>query len=511
MSFAAVIGRNTAYSLVARLAVMGAWFLLTPGLLTTLGPERFGFWSLLLAVGGLVGTADLGLGVAVSRFTADHVRRGHTAGIGRLLGRALLLQFAVAATVAALALLARDRLLDWIRVAPEWRDEARTAFELACAGFLLAVPFNLFTAVLQGLQRMDLFALVSVPGALALLGAVSYAIGAGHPLLGVTAAQAAVLLALALASGWAVSRALAVAPSTAPAVGDAPVRFRSLFGFSLWVQVNAALALAQQHLSKFLIAGLVALGPVAAYELGLRVTSVATLLPILALAALLPAMVHRAGGDTVGEYGGAYVQALAPYFVLVTALSGALVALAPAILETWLGKAGPDEVLALRTLALAGAAGALTGVASTTVRAAGRPRFETEFGVAVLVLHLVLSLVGRAWLGWPGVLYGLAAASWIAAPLFVARVERWLGLGTLGVSARALAAPAVAAAGAGLAAWGVVLWRGSSAPGRVSGALTLALASVVFALAYATILRVVSPETSRRVWGLWARMRMRTA
>ena len=40
------------FTALGRLTTLGAWFFLTPAVLAALGPEKFGFWSILLILGG---------------------------------------------------------------------------------------------------------------------------------------------------------------------------------------------------------------------------------------------------------------------------------------------------------------------------------------------------------------------------------------------------------------------------------------------------------------------------
>src|SRR5213593_469770 len=99
------------FTAVARLSTLGVWFFLTPAVLASLGAEKFGFWSILLILGGTVATIDLGLGVAVSRYAADLAGRGEIDEIPGLVLRALAAQLVVAAALFLVGLLARESLL----------------------------------------------------------------------------------------------------------------------------------------------------------------------------------------------------------------------------------------------------------------------------------------------------------------------------------------------------------------------------------------------------------------
>src|SRR5205823_9711329 len=125
------------------------WFLVTPRVLAGLGPEAFGFWSLLLVMGGTLATVDLGLGVAVSRYTAELASVDDRRAIGAFLVRALVLQGAVLLMLVGFGFLLRASLLDLFHVPAGWRSQALTAFELALVGFVFGILSNVLIAALQ--------------------------------------------------------------------------------------------------------------------------------------------------------------------------------------------------------------------------------------------------------------------------------------------------------------------------------------------------------------------------
>ena len=74
-----VLVRNVLSNLVSRGSSILAGLLITPFVLQTLGPERFGFWSLLNTIAGAAVLMDLGLGSAQAvvwtcDFSAEYVR-----------------------------------------------------------------------------------------------------------------------------------------------------------------------------------------------------------------------------------------------------------------------------------------------------------------------------------------------------------------------------------------------------------------------------------------------------
>ena len=507
MSIVRAVGKNTVASLGARVAVLAVWFVLTPSLLSTLGPERFGFWSLLLALGGSVATLDLGLAVALSRFVAEAEGRGDSSAARRTILSAVRLQFVLALAFALLGALFRATIVRAFHVAPEWTYEAECALVVALVGFALGVPGTLFASAHQGLQRMDLFAAANVPLAVGLAIAIHAALGSPTPLLAVVVSQAAYNLALTIVVGIVLARELARVrrPGAEASAGDGASLPR-LLRFGLWVQVNSALAFASANLDKFLIGSLVALAPVAAYEVGARVSSVAFLGPLLLLSALLPAVARR-NAAAPGAHGvGFYRRASFPFVTLVALVIAALSGLAHPLLELWLGAADPDKVFMLRGLALAGGLSAITGIASTLVRAGDRLALETQYAVVGFTLHAVFSIAGIKLWGWPGAIYGLVASSVLGALYFLYRVESWLGATPLLEAWSIARSPLLAAAGAAaVAAWiGPLALFG--APGRTHGLLALVGSAAALFVTFAALMVVFSPRRWRELLHPFARL-----
>jgi len=100
------VRRNTAFNAAARVAMLLVWVGVTPQALARLGPERFGFWAVLLLIGGALTIIDLGLGAAVVTYTARVRAEGGTREVRRTVGRALRVYLLLAAGLVTAAIAA---------------------------------------------------------------------------------------------------------------------------------------------------------------------------------------------------------------------------------------------------------------------------------------------------------------------------------------------------------------------------------------------------------------------
>jgi len=157
--------------------VVGLW--LTPFLLRQLGTHDYGLWLLASQVLVYLALMDLGVVALVPREVAFAVGQG--APVGDVVRRAMTLvawQTPLVAVAAAVAV--------WLL--PEDWELMRRPFAVVAAGFVLAFPLRIFTALLQGLQDLAFLGAVQVTAwivgtvttiALAVAGAGLYALAAG--------------------------------------------------------------------------------------------------------------------------------------------------------------------------------------------------------------------------------------------------------------------------------------------------------------------------------------------
>jgi O-antigen/teichoic acid export membrane protein len=344
---------------------------------------------------------------------------------------------------------------------------------------------------------MDLAAAVSIPAAFALLAGILFATRSPDPLSALFAIQLGYNLLMVAGLSAALYAATRPAPDATPDEAPLDLSLRRVLGLGSWIQLISLFALAQNNLDKLLLGALVTLARVGEYEIAWRASYLAYLLPIFFLSALLPAAAAREATHGPEARNAFYRRALEPYLWCVIALTTLLIALAPALLEAWIGRAPEGAIFMLRCVAVAQAGSLATGIASTAARAGDRAGLESAYvGLAVL-LHLALSYAGFLAWGWPGIPAGFAVAAVACGAGFVARVDRWLGLRPLAETVR-IALPALGVcSAAGLAAMAIASIPFGLAAGRANGLLHLAAGGMTFALVAWIVVATLLPQQRR--------------
>jgi O-antigen/teichoic acid export membrane protein len=468
-----VLVRNVLSNVLGRGSSIVAWLVLTPFVLRTLGPERFGFWSLLSTLASTAVLLDLGLGSAITRFVAgvsgerEHEARQGALTTGALVAASLALAWSLT------GLLARGALLRFAHVDGAWRSEAFTAAGTAVlaagVGVLALVP----GAALTGVHRLDLVNRVAVAAMAVQIGGSVWLLVRGAGLQGLALAMLLANLTTLVASTVLLRRVapeLTLAPRTV-----SWERVREQARFSAALQIISLGVLFQYQFPKFVLARGVSLAAAGEYELAYRVAFAAWSLPSLLLPALLPAFAEWSAQGRWEAAWALYDRSARYLLLLALPLAALLAASAPALYQAWLGPGHGNAAISLAVLMTLLGINVTTSVGCLFARAIGRPWIEARYHMFSFALQLVLAawLVPKAM--FLGALLAMLLSGLAGTAVFLWTFHRALGR-SLGTFLLKTAAPPalIAFAGGGLS----LAVGGACAAGHWGGARASALAAI---------------------------------
>jgi O-antigen/teichoic acid export membrane protein len=468
--------RNTVFNGVASLVGLGVALVLSPILLATLGVERFGLWSLLWAVTGSLGLVDLRLAAAVTPLAAAAWTRGDRDRVTRIAATSVVFYGVLGAVeVGAAVVVTRfPALVLWL---PEsLQGEARFAVVAAVTVFALNSVTSVFTSLLQGVQRFDAAAritvTVTVVRGVALAGIALVGGGIAELLLG-EAVLAVLQLVLTTAAVGRLFPGLRLAGRPDRSV------LRELLGFGGKLQIAHLAHLIGLHGDKILLSAFLGLSAVAYYDLGSKIAYVMRGLPLLLISAALPAATAL---DVAGDRRRLWQFYLSGTRLLVFAATPLFVftaAGAAPILLVWTGVDAPEARMAVWLLAAGYYLNLLSGMAHTVALGIGRPELELRRSILAAVLNIGLSAGLIPVMGFAGAPLGTALAFAVGAAYLVAAFTAEVGGSVLAV-ARLLYRPLLLAVPA---AGGAIFIAHISDPTRAGAALGLvASAALVGAL-----------------------------
>ena len=396
---------NTAWNLAGLALPLVVAVLAMPALIAGLGPERFGFLTVVWVVVGYFGLLDLGVGQATTRSVAARIDASAAAQVPGLVWNSLLISTALGLAGAAL-LAGAAPLVDRLVTGPgsPLGDEGLAAIRVLAASVPFLVLSSALRGTLEGLGRFDLVNAVRIPASI-----VNYA----APLAVIAWTRDLAWVVLVIAVGRALACiAYGVLTVRLVPLGAAARRYdaataRGLLGFGGWLTVTNILTPVIVSVERFVIAALISLAAVADYAAPFEIITKLWIVSAALMGALFPALSAVAAQDTA-RLREMCMRALGALTALALPAVALLITWSPELLTLWLGPgfAGRSSMVAQIL-----AAGMLVSIAAqvplTALHAAGRADVTARLLAAELPLYLVLVVwltssfgIAGAALGW---------------------------------------------------------------------------------------------------------------
>ena len=458
---------------------MLANLLATPFLIRLLGPTSYGLWTLLLLTTTWASSADIGMGIASTKFGADCYARGDAQGESSVVWTALGLTAVTTGCVAsALALAAHSILAGLLHVGNGLVSAGTVALRVACAIFVL----QSMAAIVNTPQvvRLRWRRWTAVTTAVNLMGMVGAPVALAVCQGGVTTV-AVVKLATAI---LLVAANLLIAARLQPALlrprfDKAVLQKLLAYGGALTVAGVAIIPLSTAE--RFFLADNHSATAVAYVAVAVNLASILQVMPEQLTAPLLPALARLEAAGQLRDMRILYHKALSGLFLLVTPAAVLLAFVARPFLSFWAGpQYGAHSTTAL-LICLAGVwFDCLAWMPSSQLLASGRTRTLAWIRVAEVGPYLVAAWILTERFGvlgaasvWAarcavdsvllfGVTRRIASLPWL--PLSGRPVRSLAGLVALGGAATLLAhaasglAARLALTGALALAYGAALW-----------------------------------------------------
>ncbi len=344
--------RNAASSGLAALVVPALYFAATPFLLSRLGAETFGVWTLLSVISTVAVLADFGIGptitLYVARYRGKQVPQELLQVIQTAWGIYLILMLLLTLALYFYGL----PLLGLLGVPPNMFCALESVLPVFVLGVAMQFLLAVLDGVIRGFERFDLSSLLRVGSGAAIVIALCIIVGLGGSLREMIISKAVVLVILFLAGILTVGRLLQGYFWLIPRIRAG--RFREILTLSVYGWLQSLTGTLSTQADRLLVS--VFLGPaVLAYYAA-----------CLQLAQLAQSVLAQTLGFTFPKFASLATNKAAQlaifnrgmFFATVLGTGASLVLFiwAPLILELWLGKGIPPEIgLALRFLAFSNA------------------------------------------------------------------------------------------------------------------------------------------------------------
>jgi len=408
---------NIASNYLRFLVGMVVVFFLTPYIVSQIGVDLFGLWSLIFAVVGLFGLLDLGFATAAVKYVAEFTTSGDTASRNQVLATLLVIYSALGLICLALVALFSGEAARWFDLTESQRTGFTTALWLLGSAVAIGFPLSLFKAILVGGGRMSLVNAVELVTTLVNAALVVVLLQAGYGLLGLAASTAATMLLTPLVL-------LVFAYRLTPDLSLSAAHFRrervrELGGYSFFFFIANIAVLVILRIDPVVIKAFLPLSAVALYAVAAKVSEYTYLLNKQFSNALMPLVSQSKGaGDQAAIRrvlidGTRFLMAIAVPFIAL------LYFYADAILVLWMGHEFADAAPLLRILLIAVF---FTGVqlnAANVLGMTGHHRFVAMAMGGSALINLALSILLIQHLGLTGVAIATLVAAFVVETLVI--------------------------------------------------------------------------------------------
>lgn len=384
-----------AFMSMAQVALVGiSLFFLYRLLLRSIGAEKVGIWSVVLATSSFANLANLGISASVVRFVAKYRAQGEenkiqeliqtsVISLGIFMGLALIVAYPLARFIIDLVIPYAHLSLA-IRILP-----------FALFSLWVTIVSNVFQAGLDGIQRIDIRSAILSGGAIFFL-ILCLLLVPEYGLLGVAYSQVINSVALMVTSLIILKRQLPLLPFL-PKRWNRSL-FREIIGYSFKFQIISAFSMLFDPITKSLVAKFGGLSLAGFYDMASRMIIQLRSLIVSANQVLVPAIADLQVHDS-GRIGIIYRESFRLMTTFSIPMFGIVAALSPIISELWIGRVEPSFVIFSVLLALGWCVNSLTVPAYFVYLGTGYLSWNVVSHGAIGVMNVLLGL-------WLGASYG---------------------------------------------------------------------------------------------------------
>lgn len=415
-------------SVLGRFWTAATTFFLMPFMLKVMGKDALGVWGLLLRILAFFTLFDIGIGAAITKYSAQYAAERDHEGLNRAINTASAFYLVLGSVGLVACVLLADLYLRFIKTPPELMAAARMSFVWVIAVTVIIVMCTPFRNVLVGLQRLDVIngieVAMSVPTLIATVWVLirSATPGAALIAMGVVQFISYTLIYLLITGyAWKLTPGYRFNPRRASWAS-----FLELIGYGTRSTVVSIAYLVQNQVEWLLPARFFGPGLVALYSFGAKPIEVWRNSVTPAFSAITGA----ASAMSVREPERLrllYERGAKISNVVLFGVGVWLIVIAPLFITAWMGVGYGAAMLTMRALALAISILLSTGVATAILRGTGKLGPDVLAGLCLAALQIGLGVaLGRAF-GLRGLLTASVLSFGFAAIVLVYLAHRKMG------------------------------------------------------------------------------------
>ncbi|MFP4381661.1 MAG: lipopolysaccharide biosynthesis protein [Candidatus Sumerlaeia bacterium] len=475
---------NTIANVLGQIWTKFLAFLIIPWLVHYLDEERFGIYALgvsLLVLGTLF---DPGMKYGYIKIFSEFLAKGRTGDLRRLMGASLGAYLAISALMLGVAWVFIEPVMAFLGVPEALFPQAAFFFICILIHLALAESFAVFRHAMLAMQRMvwaNKLNAVSACMHYAFL-AMAIVFDWGLPGMGLVFVGAAVFQSLLFTAAW-----LQLQGQLGHDGPRTPIAslFWYLLRFSWGLKVAANCQTTIFHLDKIFISRFVSLAAAGTYQIGSTLAVVVREFMRLGVSALLPAIADMAARDDRIGLRRVHRQATRLFVCLCAPGFFYVAAMAPIIIQAWLGSPDSQSALALSLLSLAFFANVILAPSMETAAALHLSRLHMWTALFAAICNIILNYFFVQKFGFMGPPLASILSLSVASIIFLARVLHRLDDGFGAFLTNALLRPIIMAGAPAMALGWMCrydLMARLEGAGSIMSLLTLCVAGIIYAV-----------------------------
>jgi len=402
-------GARNAFWNTSDYIVLPLLFLLaTPFLVSRLGTEQFGIWMLVNALTGMLSVMHFGLGDATVKYVSKYRAREDWQSVVQVVRSTQTVYGSLGILSATAICLCAGSLAHHVfKIESSHQGLAIAAIRIGAIGLVLRFFNNVFAAALQGFERYDLSARVTIITKAATIGSIVVAVAVGYGL------EVVLWLSVLCAAGGAVALAF-VAKWLIPTLRFWPIldreALREVFGFGFYSWLSAIAGTIFSQADVLLVGVLLGTVAVTYYSVCQKLAMQVHALLAAGSAFLFPMSSVAAERGDLRQMHRIYTGALSLIGVLSAAIGVPLFLFSESILTHWMGADFALHASGLLKILVFGYALLATSIVPFNVlNGTGRVRANMVFAWLTLLIVIagIFALVpmgGLAGVAWAKVL-----------------------------------------------------------------------------------------------------------
>lgn len=387
-----VLLRNIGFNFLAQFWFMAISFITTPYIISHLGINAFGVYSLIGVVMGYFSFLDLGLGNAIIKYLAEYYGQRDYKKISKVIGTSLVFYTVIGLLGAFILSLTSGLIINNLLHIPlNLKGTAQFALYISAIGFLINMPLAIFGSIPNALQRMDITNIRNIIIGTANTLGIVFLLSKGYGLSQIVILNVA-LSVIGIIVYIIASKKLLPEVSFKP--GFDKEIFNKLLSFGIFKFLNQIAGQVIFQMDKLLIGLFLPIAYVTYYTVPLTLAQKAMSFVFNVAGAFFPTASELSGREDKKPFHSLYVHSMKLISILVIPLFIMLFLFSKQVLLFWVKKDFPEKAtLTLQLLSLAYLFQSFTTIPSLAAESMGKPKVTAVWAFITAVINFVLCLI----------------------------------------------------------------------------------------------------------------------